>query len=269
MKIMLLSVILFLGVSGSVFPVEKIAVVPLIDSVLAAHQRQFDAVSDMTFDAIFYERRTDKEGEVTEEKRYEKKIYLKKIDDTFHIHQKYVALYLDGVLQDREALVTEVDKKQEERVKRGNRDFTYDLTIPLQMLYTGMYDVSYKGIAKEKINGFTCYMLRADAREKNDTLLNCLYYVDTADYNLVRVDFSPAKLVSKLMFKLKELDMTINYKPYDSVIWIPDRFELLGKGKAAFFIGVYFQSEETYTNPVVNSGLDDSLFDERISVEEI
>lgn len=264
-----LFITIFLAISSGAFSSDKITVGALIDSVLAARQRQLDAVSDMTFDAIFYERRTDKEGEVTEEKRYDKKIYVKKIDDTFHIHQKYVAFYLDGVRQDREALVAEVDKKQEERVKRGNRDFTYDLTIPLQMLYTGMYDVSYKGIAKEKINGFTCYMLRADAREKNDTLLNCLYYVDTADYNLVRVDFSPAKLVSKLMFKLKELDMTINYKPYDSKIWVPDRFELLGKGKAAFFIGVYFQSEETYTNPVVNSGLDDALFDERISVEEI
>jgi hypothetical protein len=264
-----LFIIIFLAISSGAFSSDKITVGALIDSVLAARQRQLEAVSDMTFDAIFYERRTDKEGNITEEKRYDKKIYVKKIDDTFHIHQKYVAFYLDGIKQEREALVAEVDRKQEERSKRGGRDFTYDLTIPLQMLYTGMYDVSYKGMIEEKVDGYICHMLRADAREENDTLINCLYYVDTAGYNLVRVDFSPARLTSKLMFKLKELDMTIHYKPYNSDIWVPDRFELLGRGKAAFFIGVYFQSEETYTNPVVNSGLNDALFDERISVEEI
>ncbi|MEW5923617.1 MAG: hypothetical protein AB1746_06485 [Candidatus Zixiibacteriota bacterium] len=269
MRKVLLLIIVLLGFSGGAQAEEKMTVGSLIDSVLAARQRQLDAVSDMTFDAIFYERRTDKEGNITEEKRYDKKIYVKKIDDTFHIHQKYIALYLDGVRQDREALVAEVDKKQEERAKRGGRDFTYDLTIPLQMLYTGMYDVSYKGMTKEKVDGYICYMLRADAREDNDTLINCLYYVDTAGFNLVKVDFSPAHLTNKLMFKLKELNMTIHYKPYNTDIWIPDHFELQGRGKAAFFIGVYFQSEETYTNPVINSGLDDALFEERISVEEI
>ena len=269
MRKALLLIVVLLGTAGSVFSVEKMTVGALIDSVLAARQRQLDAVDDMTFDAVLYERRTDKEGNITEEKRYDKKIYVKKIDDTFHIHQKYVAYYLDGAKQAHEELVAQVNKKQEDRAKRGGRDFTYDLTIPLQMLYTGMYDVDYEGMTENKIDGYICHMLRAEARENNDTLINCLYYVDTASFNLVKVDFSPAKLTNKLMFKLKELDMTIHYKPYDTDIWIPDHFELQGRGKAAIFIGVYFQSEETYTNPVINSGLDEALFKERISVEEI
>ena len=269
MRTILIAFLITLGVAGSIEANENITVGMLIDSVLAARQRQVDAVKDMTFDAVFYERRTDKDGNISEEKKYEKRIFVKQINDSFYIHQQYRTFYLDGVRQPRELLVAEVEKKQEERKKRGGRDFTYDLTIPLQMLYTGMYDVSYKGITKEKIEGHICYKLYADAREKNDTLINCMYYVDTTSYNLVRVDFSPAKLVSKFMFKLKELDMRINYQKYDSAIWIPRRFELLGKGKAAFFVGVYFQSEETYINPVVNSGLDDSIFESRVSVEDI
>ncbi len=241
----------------------------LIDSVLAVRQRQIEAVEDMAFDAVFYERRTDGNGNITEEKRYDKKIFVKNINDSFHIHQQYRSYYLDGVQQPREDLIAQVEKKQEERRKRGGRDFNYDMTIPLRMLYTGMYDVSYKGIAEEKIEGYTCYKLSADAREENDTLMNCLYYVDTASYNLVRIDFSPAKLTKKLMFKLSRLDMTIYYSQYDRAIWIPRRFELNGKGKAAFFVNVYFQSEETYTNPAVNSGLDDAIFENRVSVEEI
>jgi len=269
MRTILMAFLITLGIAGSIEAKGKITVGMLIDSVLAARQRQVDAVEDMTFDAVFYERRTDKDGNISEEKRYDKRIFVKQMNDTFYIHQQYRTLYLDGVRQPRELLVAEVDKKQEDRKKRGGRDFTYDLTIPLQMLYTGMYDVSYIGIDKEKIEGYTCYKLHAEAREENDTLINCMYYIDTESYNLVRVVFSPAKLASKFMFKLKELYMRINYQKYDSSIWIPRRFELLGKGKAAFFVGIYFQSEETYTNPVVNSGLDDSIFENRVSVEDI
>ena len=267
---MLIAGVMILAVFSQASADEKaISVGGLIDSVLAARQRQLDAVDDMSFDAVFYERRTDGDGNITEEKKYDKKIFVKKINDSFHIHQQYRSFYLDGVRRPREELIAEVDKKQEERKKRGGRDFTYDMTVPLQMLYTGMYDISYKGITKEKVEGYTCYMLRADAREENDTLINCTYYIDTTSYNLVRVDFSPAKLTKKLIFKLKQLDMTINYTKYESSIWIPRRFELHGQGKAAFFVNVYFQSEETYTNPAINSGLDDSIFENRVSVEDI
>jgi len=78
----------------------------------------------------------------------------------------------------------------------------------------------------------------------------------------VKVDFSPARLVKKTFFKLKEMNMSIVYGPTEDGFWLPRQFEIEGKGKAMFFIGVKFSGVEYYRNPVINSGIDDQIFEE-------
>ena len=99
------------------------------------------------------------------------------------------------------------------------------------------------------------------AKVEADSLIDGDYYFEAEYYNLVRVDFSPSKLVKKTMFKLKELNMTIIYSPGPEGYWLPSRFEVEGKGKAALFFGVNFNGTEWFRNPEINRGLKDSIFE--------
>jgi len=259
MKIILVSLIIFAaGVSAQ----ESTDIKPgyLARKMIEVRDAQNDAVEDMVFDGYHFQQKIDGDGNITEKKEYRKKHYIAKIDDSLHVYEQYLEFMIDGEIQSAEETAKEAAKRREEKEKRGARDLGYDFTIPLRMVYTGLYDLSYDGIADEPIDGYICYMLRCTAREENDSLINCLYYVDTASYHTVRVEFSPAKLVNVLVFKLSELSMAMNYKKYDDIIWVPHKFEINGRGKAAFFISVNFSGGETYSNPVINGGVDSSLF---------
>ena len=52
---------------------------------------------------------------------------------------------------------------------------------------------------------------------------------------------------------MKEIKLSILYGPTESGLWFPTQFDVSGKGKAMFFIGVKFAGTEYYRNPVVNS----------------
>ena len=59
-----------------------------------------------------------------------------------------------------------------------------------------------------------------------------------------------------MMFKMKKLNMTIIYKEFENNLWFPKQFEIAGKGKAMFFIGVNFAGTEYYRNPLINQDID-------------
>jgi len=233
----------------------------LIDSILSAGQRQADILNDMVFDATLTQKKLDGDGELKEIKEYKKRIYARKYDDGWRVYEEFLEYIKDGEVQSAEVLAEEAEKKRQEKEKRGNRDLTFELTEPFKMLYTGLYNLRWRGVSDEKIGGYECYIIDIEAREESDSLINATYFVDTATYHIVRADFQPAKLAKGLMFKMKEFDMSMHYEPYDDDIWLPRRFHITGKGKAALFINVSFEIEELYTDPVINSGLDDSMFD--------
>ena len=93
------------------------------------------------------------------------------------------------------------------------------------------------------------------------SFINGDFYFEAGSFHLVRVDFSPAKLVKKAMFKLKELHMKLFYGLTPEGYWLPREFNIKGKGKAAFFFGVNISGRESYRNPIINSGIDDKIFE--------
>ncbi|NOY88603.1 MAG: hypothetical protein GXO93_04320, partial [FCB group bacterium] len=96
---------------------------------------------------------------------------------------------------------------------------------------------------------------------KSDSLINGDYYFEAESFHLVKVDFSPAKLVKKTMFKMSKLNMSILYAPTKEGYWLPRQFDIEGQGKAMFFIGVKFAGTEYYRNPIINSGLSSKMFE--------
>ena len=158
-------------------------------------------------------------------------------------------------------MLKEAADRIEKRQKRKARDISHPMVRPFYKERRPLYDISYQGVAEERIDDRVCHHFRVTAKQPADSLINGDYYFEAETFHLVRVDFSPSKLVKKLMFKLNELNMSLLYGPDTEGYWLPRQFDVQGKGKAAFFIGVNFAGTEYYRNPVVNSGLDDSIFE--------
>ena len=233
----------------------------LIERILAVDQEQRAQIHDLTFDAEYIEQEDKGDEGMVEKLRLIKKIYIKYVDDTALFHEDFLEMYKDGEKQSDEELQKEAKDRREKKAKRKGRDISYPILRPFYPGYRELFDISYLGVADEKIQDRVCHHFRVKAKEEVDSLINGDYYFEAEGFHVVEVDFSPAKLVKKTMFKLSELEMTIIFKPNGESYWLPREFEVRGKGKAALFFGVSFSGVEYYTNPVVNSGLADSIFE--------
>ena len=232
----------------------------IIERVLAVEQQQRSEVSDVILDAEYVEGENKDEGFV-EKVRFDKRIYIKYLADTAWFHEEYLAYYKDGQLKSQKDLEKEARDRAEKKRKRKTRDISFPMLRPFYPESRDQYEISYIGIAVEKIAPFVCHQFRVASLVEDDEHIDGDFYVDAESFQLVRVDFSPAKLVKKTMFRMKELNMSIVYGPSPEGYWFPRQFDIEGKGKAAFFIGVKFAGTEYYSNPIVNSGIDDEIFE--------
>ncbi|MCP4685643.1 MAG: hypothetical protein GY867_09375 [bacterium] len=233
----------------------------LIERILAVDQQQRSQIRDLVFDAEYVERE-DKGDEGFKEKiRFVKKIYVKYIEDTAWFHEEYLEFYKDGKLKSQKDLQNEARDRKEKKKKRKGRDISYSMLKPFYPENRELYNIEYLGVAEERIEDRVCHLFRVMALEENELLINGDFYFEAESFHLVRAEFTPAKLVKKMMFKLKEMDLSIVFGPNDKGFWLPQQFDVRGKGKAAFFFGVNFAGTEYFRNPVVNGGVDESLFE--------
>ncbi|HKK20989.1 MAG TPA: hypothetical protein VJ983_05900 [candidate division Zixibacteria bacterium] len=234
----------------------------LIDRILSVDRKQRSEVHDVTFDAEYIEGDRNDNGELKQKVRFLKKIFVKYEDDTALFKEKYLTYYKNGELQSEDKLEKEAASRQEKRISRKAKDISYDMLKPFYPDERVHYTIAYKGVANQQIEHYTCYHFRVEAKEEEEQYINGDYYIDAESFHLVEVDFSPAKLVRKAMFKMNELRMTIMYGPTDDGYWFPRQFDIELSAKAMFLIGVSLSGTEYYRNPVVNSGLSDDLFKE-------
>lgn len=252
------------ALSGTVAAEEVNGIDPeaLIERILAVDQKQRDEIKDIIFEAEFLEGETNDEGEFVEKTRILKRIYLKYSADTTLIHEEFLNLFERGEEKSEKDRDNEAAKRLEKKRKRKTKDISYPMLSPFYPEHAADYEIVYKGVAEETIDGRVCHYFRVDAKKEDNTFLKGDYYFEAESFHLVRVDFSPAKLVKKVMFKLHSLNMSILYAPTKDGYWLPKQFDISGRGKAAFFFGVKFAGSEYYRNPIVNSGINDNVFEE-------
>lgn len=263
-------VLMLIAVPKLVSPLANDGIDPeaLIERILAVYYEQYNQVHDLTLEATLVEGKIeDKEGFV-EKERLEKIIYIKYLPDTSWYHEKFTEYYKDGELQDEKELEKAAKDRREKKKKRKAFDISYPMLKPFYPEERQLYDITYDGVANEIIDEQVCHKFTVEAKEELEGLIEGSYYFEAESFHLLRVDFSPAKLVKKTMFKLNQLDMSLQYSETPDGYWLPQRFEIEGKGKAAFLIGVSFAARSYYHNPVINSGLADSLFFEEESDDD-
>ncbi|MFQ5453107.1 MAG: hypothetical protein ACE5D6_02850 [Candidatus Zixiibacteriota bacterium] len=259
----LLLIIFTLGIIKFVFAQNSEGIDPnaIIERILAVDEEQRAKIKDITFDAEYIEGKKEDDGSFKEKEKFIKKIYLKYLADTVFYHEKYLEYYKEGKWQEQKKLDKEASKRIEKKKKRKRRDISYNMLKPFYTEQSTLYEIKYLGVAEENIEEYVCHHFKVAANEENDTLINGEYYFDAESFHLVRVDFSPAKLVKKTLFRLKEMRMSLIYGPTEDGFWLPRQFDIQGKGKAMFFIGVKFAGVEYYRNPVVNSNIGYEIFE--------
>ena len=230
----------------------------LVERILATDQFQRDHLEDVTFSSEYVEL---EENGFREKVRFVKKVYVKYFADTAWFTEEYLEYYKDGKLMNDEDTQKEVADRISKQMKRKAHDISYPMLRPFYPERRSLYNIEYAGVAPGRIDERVCHQFRVTALQPADSLINGDYYFEAETFHLVRVDFSPSKLVKKLMFKLNEMNMSLLYGPTTEGYWLPRQFDIQGKGKAALFIGVNFAGTEYYRNPIVNSGLDDSIFE--------
>jgi hypothetical protein len=233
----------------------------IIQRILAVEAEQRTRLNDVSLDAEYIEGEQRSDGTFKEKVRFMKRIYIKYLTDTAWYREDYVQYYKDGKLQKPEDRDKEARDRAEKKKRRKAFDISYPMLKPFMHQHRSQYDIAYQGISPDKINNYTCHRFTVKAKEESDTLISGEFYFESEGFHLVKVDFSPAKLVKRTMFRLSNLKMSIQYGPNSDNFWLPTRFDITGKGKAMWLIGVEFAGTEYYRNPVVNSGLKDKLFE--------
>lgn len=256
-----LMTILYASNATAQLPASGIDPEAIIERLLAVAEDQRERLNDVVFEAEYIEGEQTKDKGFVEKIRFDKKTYLKFLQDTALFHEEYLAYYKDGELKNQNDLEKEAKNRKEKRRKRKALDLSFPILSPFDTESRQDYEVVYHGVAEEKIGSYICHHFEVISEIENASHINGDYYFEAESFHLVQVDFSPAKLVKKTLFKLKQLNMSIHYGPTVEGFWLPKRFDIDGKGKAMFFIGVKFSATEYYRNPIINNGISDAIFE--------
>ena len=142
-----------------------------------------------------------------------KRIYVKYFADTAWYHEDFLQYYNDGKLQSADDLKKEAADRKEKKRRRGALDISYPMLRPFWANHRALYNVEYKGMTAEQIDGHSCHHFTVTAKEPSDSLINGDYYFEAVGFHLAKVDFSPSKLVRRTMFKMSEFKMSLMYTP--------------------------------------------------------
>ncbi|PWB72520.1 hypothetical protein C3F09_06530, partial [candidate division GN15 bacterium] len=181
--------------------------------------------------------------------------------DTAWFHEEYVQCYKDGKLQSDEDCRKTAKERMEKKKRRGAMDISYPIIRPFTPRQRALYTITYQGVQTAKIEGYTCHKFTVAATQPADSLINGDYYFEADGFHLVKVDFSPSKLVKRSMFKMNEMKMSLTFTPTDDDIWLPRKFQIQMRAKAMWVIGIKVFGTEEYRNPRINTGIDDKLFE--------
>lgn len=230
----------------------------IIVQILKVEQLQMDIVKNVMFDVVFIEGE-NKDGTFVEKVRIEKTIYIKYKTDTAFLVEEFSAFYKNSVKQSDEKLQSFAEDRKVKKHNLTNYDISSSMLKPFYPQTKNFYTIEYLGIANDTIEGYICHSFKVKANNEDDQLLNGSYYFDTESFQLVRVDFSPAKMAKKGTFKMKKLNLSIIYKEYKNNLWFPKKIKIVGEGKVMFFIGVKFAGTGYFSNPMINQDIEDKF----------
>ncbi len=233
----------------------------LIEKIVQVDKQQREQVKDVVLLSEYIKGEEKDDGRFEEKIRFSKRISIKYLADTALMHEEYLSCIKEGKPQSAKDCEKSAHEDLEKKKRRATPNISYPMVKPFYPEKRSIYTISYMGVAGERVDGYLCHHFNVTAIEPADTLLNGDYFFDTESLHLVRVTFSPSQLVSRTMFKMSKMNMALNYLPTAEGYWLPTEFSFTMKAKAMWIINVPTSATETYSEPVVNAGVPDALFE--------
>jgi len=222
----------------------------IIDSVYIRDSLQKSRINDLVISAESYQRKLDSDGNIKEEKKFDKTIYS---FDTLYF-EEYLTYFKNGEKQSDSERDKEAEKIREKQNKGESRNAS---TSPLEIFYPDKrsgYSFSLVGIEAE--SECECYHVRAKSKVDKSDFFDGDFWFDHNTLRPVLVEFRPAKMPGPI----KELEMSLAYDTVASGIYLPARFNLRGRGKALWVFGFHFGAEELYSGYRINTGAAQEFF---------
>ncbi len=233
----------------------------LIAKILEVDKQQREQIKDLVILSEYIKGEEKDDGTFEEKVRFNKRISIKYLADTAWMHEEYLSGVKEGKPMSDKDCQNAAKEDREKKKRRATPNISYPMLKPFYPEKRALYQIDYLGIAGERVDGYLCHYFKVTAKEPIDTLLNGDYFFDTESLHLVRVTFSPSALVNRTMFKMSKMNMALNYLPTSEGYWLPTMFTFNMKAKAMWLINVPTAATETYSDPIINSGVPDSLFE--------
>lgn len=256
-------ILIILGLLIAAFTVAAQTESPdqLIEKIVQADKQHRDKLKDVVLLSEYIKGEEKDDGTFEEKIRFKKRISIKYLADTALMHEEYLSCIKDGKQLSEKDCLKAAEEDQEKKKRRSTPNISFPMVKPFYPERRALFTIAYKGVAGERVDNYLCHHFQVTAKEPSDTLLNGDFFFDTESLHLVRVTFSPSQLVNRTMFKMSKMNMALNYLPTPEGFWIPTEFSFVMKAKAMWIISVPTSATETYSDPIINGGLPDSLFE--------
>ncbi len=210
-------------------------------------EKILDNIDDATFTGKTIYKEIDKDGEVKKDVVLLRRIYMKKHGKR---HDEYLSMTVNGKQLSKEEMEKEVEGWRKRSNMQGSK-------MPLTTEGKDAYN--YKLIGSGMINDIPVWIVEFSAKQKDDGYVNGKLYISKNDYNIIRTEFTPAKLPSII----KGMNLVLTYSEVQGY-WLPVKFEMDMKINVKFVLNMYYKQikiEDIYSQHKFNSKLQDSLFE--------
>ncbi len=226
---------------------EELQLNQLIDNVHEKFRQQSNYVKSFTCNGSTLYQEFLNNGRLEKEIWLTRRLYTKGTDHNF---DEYLEMSLNGKVLDRSEIEEQIDEWNRRGKKRGTTN------MPLRPQTEAFYN--YSLLTDTVWNEKPVYRIGFKARPGIDDVINGLAYVDQSDFDLIRIEASPAKTSGVI----KMMKMVYHYAPVNGYM-LPDSFCFEMKIKVKFLINFferYIKLSDVYTNYKLNVAIPDSLF---------
>jgi hypothetical protein len=254
---LLFSLIIVIAVSNTIFAISVssaiitsvagVDVQDILKKIGIRLQEVQKSVNDVTFLAKTTYREIGKDGNYKKEVLVQKRVFMK--NDDKH-HEEYISMVINGKNLNKK----EMDKESKEWQKNNSKSTTTKSPLSEE----SRNDYSFKLLGSSNIMNLPVWVIEFKSKKEEENYINGKAYILKATYDIVRVDFVPAKLSSVV----KNIDMSLIYSDIQGY-WMPVKFEMAAKVNVKFILNMYYKEiklEDVYYQHKLNTGLQDSLF---------
>lgn len=227
---------------------EEITLEKIIERVKMRQEKIVTEIEDAIFSADATYREVNKNGELKKYLIARRRIYMGQNNKRY---EECLSMVLNG-----EELR---GKKLRKEFKDWQKKTKPQSETKMPMTPEGEGSYNYDLIGSGKWDNIDVWIIGFAPKERKKEFIEGKGYVSKDSFNIVRVEFAPAKLTRVI----ENMRMSLTYSEVEGY-WFPIKFDMkmtISIGLLVEFFRMDVEVEDTYSNYKFNNQLDDSLFE--------